>query len=59
MGELKGQILAILLVLTVFGVIAATVKVMFRNAASDMSDRLSDQVLSLDTALDVTIDYYL
>lgn len=44
MGELKGQLLTILLVLMIFGIMATAFKAMFQSAANDISNRLSEEI---------------
>ena len=44
MGELKGQLLTILLVLMIFGIMATAFKAMFQSTANEISNRLSEEI---------------
>ena len=39
MSEIKGQILGIVLVLAIFGAVAAVMVTLFRNTATDIEDK--------------------
>jgi hypothetical protein len=43
MSELKGQILGVLLVLTIFGAMSIAFTAIFNNAASNISARVSNE----------------
>jgi len=44
MSELKGQILGVLLVLTIFGAMSIAFSSIFSNAANNISAQVSDQL---------------
>ncbi len=51
MGELKGQILGLLLVIILFGAVGVVIKGLFEDTASDMSWHFQDTVTEITSPL--------
>lgn len=54
MGELKGQILGLLLVIILFGAVGAVVKVVFENSTADVKRQIQNTVTEILKPMDFT-----